>query len=639
MVVGGLEGRVGARHAQVDGGGDAEAGGDAARPGDGLPGRHVHGQAEDEAGERAGEFGAREQRRHPVPLVREEALVDGVVVLARLGALLFGRAQPGEVDGYAGRPGRVADAGDVALEGLEVEADLPGRQQVPVAGDEVADARRRVAEGEQREPLAMAMERPEALGALGKQEVAQGDPDPAHAHLPERHQRVVVAHRLAVELVEAAGGRDLHGVHPVLAHVEAEAVPPVQPGMDGRDTTARGRFRRARLGHGAPGAHDLAEVSPFVHMDDGVAQLRRVVAPELASGLGRDALHLAVVQADEGGRGQEVAVGRAVPVEPEVVDMAGEQGLDAVLLQEAQEPAAAGLAEVVVVLLLVRPREVGRVVAHEEEALAPAGGEVGLQPGPLLRLGGEARVEDLRVDDRDVAAVVVERPVLRPEVPFPQRQMRLGDPGGRRPVVGLVAHVVVAGREIERTPERGRLLVEARRRFGVEVRDGGHRMHEVAHVDDEGEVAGVEVADDVAQAAVGEAVGLVGRVARVLALVDVGVGDDAETEAPRAQGARVRGVAGHASGGGSAAPGSTAKASGPGPSVPTGRYGTVSSPGSPRDRAAFALPAQPRRENGPIRRGGDGRCPPSGAAFPLPARGVCCEIRSHRRRKGSEGPP
>ena len=248
-------------------------------------------------------------------------------------------------------------------------------------------------------------------------------------------------------------------------------------------------------------------------------------------------------------------------------------------------------------------------MAHQEDAFAPAGGEVGLQPGPLPGLGGEARVEELRVEDDDATTVVVERAVLRPEMPFPERQMLLGHPGGRRPVVGLVAHVVVAGNEMERMPQRGRSLAEARRRLGVETGKGGHRMHEIAQVNDEGEIAGVQVAHDVPQAAVGQPVGLVGRIAVVLAPVDVGVGDDAEAETARARRAGAGGLGGHADG-----PGAS-----PASRSPFRPFGAAFSHGDPprcprpracRLRARGAIGKAPARRKGPLAVARDSVCNP-----------------------------
>jgi hypothetical protein len=55
--------------------------------------------------------------------------------------------------------------------------------------------------------------------------------------------------------------------------------------------------------------------------------------------------------------------------------------------------------------------------------------------------------------------------------------MILVDARRRRPVVRFVAHVVVAGRQIERVFQLRHLLVEPRRRFGVELGNRRDRMH------------------------------------------------------------------------------------------------------------------------------------------------------------------
>ena len=137
-------------------------------------------------------------------------------------------------------------------------------------------------------------------------------------------------------------------------------------------------------------------------------------------------------------------------VEPEIVDVADEQGLDAIPFQEIEHPGAARLADVVVVLFLVGFREIGRIMAVQENALVTVGRQVGFQPGPLLLLRGESRIDDLGVDDDEVAAVMVEGLILGAEVFVPKRQVVLMDAGRRGPVVGLVADVVVARRQVER---------------------------------------------------------------------------------------------------------------------------------------------------------------------------------------------
>ena len=109
-----------------------------------------------------------------------------------------------------------------------------------------------------------------------------------------------------------------------------------------------------------------------------------------------------------------------------------------------------------------------------------------------------------------MAAVVVERLVLRAEMLVPQRQVILVNARGRRAVVGFVADIVVAGREIERVVQTGDALVETGRRAGIKVRDGGQGVHEVTDIDDEGEIAAVEITDDVTYAPVGQPVGLIG---------------------------------------------------------------------------------------------------------------------------------
>ena len=105
-------------------------------------------------------------------------------------------------------------------------------------------------------------------------------------------------------------------------------------------------------------------------------------------------------------------------------------------------------------------------MAVQEYALASVGCQVGFQPGPLLLLSGKTRIDDLGVDDDEVAAVMVEGPILGTEVFIPERQVVLMDAGCRGPVVGLVADVVVARRQVERMVQLFGLLMKSRRRGG-----------------------------------------------------------------------------------------------------------------------------------------------------------------------------
>ncbi len=64
----------------------------------------------------------------------------------------------------------------------------------------------------------------------------------------------------------------------------------------------------------------------------------------------------------------------------------------------------------------------------------------------MLLFRGEARIDDLGVDNDEVAAVMVEGLILGAEVLLPECQVVLMDAGRWGPVVGLVADVVVARR-------------------------------------------------------------------------------------------------------------------------------------------------------------------------------------------------
>ena len=113
-------------------------------------------------------------------------------------------------------------------------------------------------------------------------------------------------------------------------------------------------------------------------------------------------------------------------------------------------------------------------MAVQKNALFPVGRQVGFQPGSLLLFCGEARIDDLGVDDDEVAAVTVEGLILGAEVFVPERQVVLMDAGCRGPVVGFVADVVVARRQVERVFQFFDLLMKSRRRCSVQVGDGSY---------------------------------------------------------------------------------------------------------------------------------------------------------------------
>ena len=131
--------------------------------------------------------------------------------------------------------------------------------------------------------------------------------------------------------------------------------------------------------------------------------------------------------------------------------------------------------------------------------------EIGLQPGALAFLGLQVRVDDLCVDDDEMALLVIKGRELVAEMVLPQGEMILVDPGSRGPVVGLVADIVVAGREPGRVAQRIENLEKAPGRIGVEPRNRRNRMDDVADMDDKGKVARIEFPDDMAHAPVGKA--------------------------------------------------------------------------------------------------------------------------------------
>ena len=170
-----------------------------------------------------------------------------------------------------------------------------------------------------------------------------GEPDP---HLPQREQRVVVARPLAAELLDPAGGGDLHDLGPGMAKLDADVVEPrgLRMGQMAAGPNVRGGVRRALPAHAA---HRAGDVIVFEDVDLEVAELRDVAAPELEGG--RHRAELGEVVAHERGGRQHVHLGRAHPVVPEVVHVAGEDRFHRRPPDLAEQPGAGGLVDVVVV--------------------------------------------------------------------------------------------------------------------------------------------------------------------------------------------------------------------------------------------------------------------------------------------------
>ena len=132
--------------------------------------------------------------------------------------------------------------------------------------------------------------------------------------------------------------------------------------------------------------------------------------------------------------------------------VAREQGLRPVALEKVQQPGPTRLGDVVEVLVLARLGEERRIVGAEEEALPRAGrlGQLGFQPGLLFGLVGEARIDDLRIDEVEPAVPMLEGLVVGAEVPVPEFDEFLANDAPRPPDDGLVTDVVVSGSHVER---------------------------------------------------------------------------------------------------------------------------------------------------------------------------------------------
>ena len=233
---------------------------------------------------------------------------------------------------------------------------------------------------------------------------------------------------------------------------------------------------------------------------------------------------------ERGGR-QHVHLGRAHPVVPEVVHVAGEDRFHRRPPDLAEQPGAGGLVDVVVVAGLVGAVDVGRIVHEQEHAPVPGGIDLPLGPRPLPRLCGEPGVQEQGVQHDEAHAALVEGVEVRPER-FPVGcEVFVADLVGGHPVDGLVPDVVVAGNDVQGHGEPGGDRLEAGHRLVErgQRRDGVHDVPEV-HDEARGRAHGRNLGEHVAGAGVGEMVGPVGRGRGVLVLVHVGVGHDDEGE-------------------------------------------------------------------------------------------------------------
>ena len=84
---------------------------------------------------------------------------------------------------------------------------------------------------------------------------------------------------------------------------------------------------------------------------------------------------------------------------------------------------------------------------------------------------------------------------------------------------------MVAGHDVKLVAQVLDLVLEALRRLLIQMRDVGDGMQQVAQVQDEIDLARVQVTHHVAHAAVGQLVDLERRIAFLFTLVQVRVGD------------------------------------------------------------------------------------------------------------------
>ncbi len=165
----------------------------------------------------------------------------------------------------------------------------------------------------------------------------------------------------------------------------------------------------------------------------------------------------------------------------------------------------------------------------EQRAPAGVGAQIVFQPARLPRLGVQARVDERGVDHHEVAVAVVEGVEVFAEVALVQLHVGLADFAGGHPRHRLVAHVVVAGHQVQGRVEPAHRGLEARHRVGV-GHGLGHGVDHVAHVHREVGRERVEHVHRVREARVGEPVRLVRRDQILVRRVDVAVGDDGEAE-------------------------------------------------------------------------------------------------------------
>ena len=239
---------------------------------------------------------------------------------------------------------------------------------------------------------------------------------------------------------------------------------PGRPVVTARGTVAAGRaVPERRHAHAAgldAGGGDVGDIDTvLIDLDDGVAGL--AVADGVAHGAGGE-------EADALDGGVVFLVG-----------VAGEDDVDTILFEQVHVALALFHVEVGVVLALVHGLADHGAVDEDEGVLAPlGGGELFLEPGPLLILGLFHAVLDavgVHADER--APALLEGKMLIPE---------LGDERGL--LLPGEAHVIV----VPRNDVHGRLELGGAEAVQGILQGVARRIHEVAGHEDEGGGDGID---------------------------------------------------------------------------------------------------------------------------------------------------
>ena len=406
-----------------------------------------------------------------------------------------------------------------------------------------------LAEGDGLHADPLGAEHVEAPGLDRIRQVGQGGAHPRSAHLQTGEQGVVVAHRLTDHRRPGQGHLGLGGQGVAQGETGAEA-----RSVPGR-TCGRVRQRGDQAGPvagGRQGRHAHAvDVEPAPgHPAQEESQLPGVV-PALLRRRGRGEEVREPGPRERRGGCDVVAAGAGLAghvIEELEVNVACEHGQHPVPAHQIEEPAAVRLAEVVVVAEpgLVGVPEVRRHVQEQDARPGTRLRQLRLEPVPLPGGGGQAGVEQLRVEHQE--ADPRRRPAApgRSVPPLPDVETLLGCFARGHGRVGPIADVVVAGREAAAFPQPGGVdLAEGLAHRTVVVGTARELLHHVAQVHDEGRVE----AGDGAPGGAGPLALAAARLELQGGAADVdhvvGVGDDDELEVRRRQQAAVEAGQGH----------------------------------------------------------------------------------------------